>query len=105
MKTDNELCFALSLAQKAGKLASGDQGVWDTLKKKGRARYVLIAADASPRTVERSGTGAIPKNPLWDGFGPHPAGVRHRKSAPGGSGPVGRRLPEDDGLVIMEVCG
>lgn len=53
MKTDNELCFALSLAQKAGKLASGDQGVWDTLKKKGRARYVLIAADASPRTVEK----------------------------------------------------
>lgn len=53
MKTDNKLCFALSLAQKAGKLASGNQGVWDTLKKKGRARYVLIAADASPRTVEK----------------------------------------------------
>ena len=30
MKTDEQLCFALSLAQKAGKLASGDQGVWDT---------------------------------------------------------------------------
>ena len=53
MKTDNELCFALSLAQKAGKLASGDQGVWDTLKKKGRARYVLIAADASQRTMDK----------------------------------------------------
>ena len=52
MKTDEQLCFALSLAQKAGQLASGDQGVWDTLKK-GRARYVLIAADASPRSVEK----------------------------------------------------
>ncbi len=53
MKTDEQLCFALGLAQKAGKLASGDQGIWDTLKKKGRARYVLIAADASQRTTEK----------------------------------------------------
>lgn len=52
MKTDEELCFALGLAQRAGKVASGDQGIWNTLKK-GRARYVLIAADASQRTVEK----------------------------------------------------
>lgn len=76
MKTDNELCFALSLAQKAGKLASGDQGVWDTLKKKGRARYVLIAADASPRTVEKirhwCDTEKSPMGWLWtaSGWGP-----------------------------------
>ena len=52
MKTDEQICFALGLAQKAGKLASGDQGIWDMLKKQ-RARYVLIAADASLRTREK----------------------------------------------------
>lgn len=52
MKTDEQVTFALGLAQKAGKLASGDQGIWDMLKKQ-RARYVLIAADASPRTREK----------------------------------------------------
>ena len=69
MKTDEELCFALGLAQRAGKLASGDQGVWDTLKK-GRARYVLIAADASPRTVEKiqrwCDAGKIPYGKILD---------------------------------------
>ena len=73
MKTDEQLCFALGLAQKAGKLASGDQGIWDTLKKKGRARYVLIAADASQRTTEKSCTGATPTRSLtenaWTGYG------------------------------------
>ena len=52
MKTDEQICFALGLAQKAGRLASGDQGIWDMLKKQ-RARYVLIAADASLRTREK----------------------------------------------------
>jgi ribosomal protein L7Ae-like RNA K-turn-binding protein len=52
MKNDKQLYFALGLAQKAGKLASGDQGVEDALKK-GQACLVLMASDVSDRTRDR----------------------------------------------------
>lgn len=52
MKTDKELCFALGLAQRAGKLASGEQTV-ETYLKKGKGKYLLLGADASPRTSKR----------------------------------------------------
>ena len=52
MKSTEQICFALGLAQKAGKLVSGDQGISDGLKK-GKVRYVLIAADTSPRSREK----------------------------------------------------
>lgn len=52
MKTDKELCFALGLAQRAGKLASGDQTV-EAYLKKGKAKYLLVASDVSPRTKEK----------------------------------------------------
>ncbi len=52
MKSERELYFALGLAQKAGKLASGDQGVEDALKK-GQGCLVLMAPDVSDRTRER----------------------------------------------------
>ena len=99
MKTDEQLCFALGLAQKAGKLASGDQGIWDTLKKKGRARYVLIAADASQRTTE--------KIVHWCDANQVPYGKRldrvrlggHWESTPGCSGRPGRQFSKDDGVL------
>ena len=52
MKSTEQICFALGLAQKAGTLVSGDQGISDGLKK-GKVRYVLIAAATSPRSREK----------------------------------------------------
>lgn len=48
MKKD-ELTFALSLAQKAGQLASGDYAVRSALKS-GKTKLLLIACDAAPNT-------------------------------------------------------
>lgn len=42
---------ALGLAQKAGKISSGDLGVKDALTA-GKAKLLIIAADASPNTVK-----------------------------------------------------
>ena len=50
MKTDEQLYFALGLAQKAGKTASGDMAVSEALKK---GCYAVLAEDAAPRTVEK----------------------------------------------------
>lgn len=52
MKTDEQLYFALGLAQKAGKTASGDMAVSEALKK-GMGCYAVLAEDAAPRTVEK----------------------------------------------------
>jgi ribosomal protein L7Ae-like RNA K-turn-binding protein len=52
MKTDEQLYFALGLAQKAGKLASGDLSLTEALKE-GRGKYVVIAGDVSSRTEEK----------------------------------------------------
>ena len=43
---NNGVTFALGLAQKAGKLASGDYAVRSALKN-GKARLLLVAADAA----------------------------------------------------------
>lgn len=43
---DNGVTFALGLAQKAGKLASGDYAVRSALKN-GKAKLLLVAADAA----------------------------------------------------------
>ena len=55
MKTDEQLYFALGLAQKAGKTASGDMAVSEALKK-GMGCYAVLAEDAAPRTVESGGS-------------------------------------------------
>lgn len=46
MTKNNNIGFALGLAQKAGKLASGDYAVKAALKA-GKARLLVVAADAS----------------------------------------------------------
>lgn len=46
---NNNLAFALGLAQKAGKLASGDFAVRSALKG-GKAKLLVIAADAAPNS-------------------------------------------------------
>ena len=61
MKTDEQLYFALGLAQKAGKTASGDMAVSEALKK-GMGCYAVLAEDAAPRTVEKSG-GSLQRDP------------------------------------------
>lgn len=43
---NNGVTFALGLAQKAGKLASGDYAVRSALKN-GKAKLLLVAADAA----------------------------------------------------------
>lgn len=46
LKSETQVLFALGLAQKAGKVASGDVAVKTALKK-GKARLLLIAEDTS----------------------------------------------------------
>lgn len=46
---NNNIAFALGLAQKAGKLASGDVAVRSALKS-GKAKLLLVAADAAPNS-------------------------------------------------------
>jgi ribosomal protein L7Ae-like RNA K-turn-binding protein len=46
MKSESQVLFALGMAQKAGKIASGDVAVKTALKK-GKARLLLIAEDTS----------------------------------------------------------
>ena len=45
--SEKDVAGALGLAQKAGKLSSGDLGVKDALLG-GKAKLLLIATDASP---------------------------------------------------------
>ena len=45
----NNIAFALGLAQKAGKAASGDYAVKSALKS-GKARLLVLAADAAPNS-------------------------------------------------------
>ena len=49
--SEKEIAGALGLAQKAGKISSGDLGVKDALSG-GKAKLLIIAADASPNTVK-----------------------------------------------------
>ena len=49
--SEKDVAGALGLAQKAGKLSSGDLGVKDALSE-GKAKLLIIAADASPNTVK-----------------------------------------------------
>lgn len=46
---NNDIVFALGLAQKAGKLASGDVAVRIAVKS-GKAKLLLVAADAAPNS-------------------------------------------------------
>lgn len=46
MKSESQVLFALGMAQKAGKIVSGDVAVKTALKK-GKARLLLIAEDTS----------------------------------------------------------
>lgn len=46
---NNNIAFALGLAQKAGKLASGDVAVRIAVKS-GKAKLLLVAADAAPNS-------------------------------------------------------
>lgn len=46
---NNNIAFALGLAQKAGKLASGDVAVRSALKS-GKAKLLLVASDAAPNS-------------------------------------------------------
>ncbi len=46
---NNKIAFALGLAQKAGKAASGDYAVRSALKS-GKARLLLVATDAAPNS-------------------------------------------------------
>ena len=48
---EKDVAGALGLAQKAGKISSGDLGVKDALSA-GKAKLLIIAADASPNTVK-----------------------------------------------------
>ena len=48
---EKDVAGALGLAQKAGKISSGDQGVKDALSG-GKAKLLIIAADTSPNTVK-----------------------------------------------------
>ncbi len=48
MKTDEQLYFALGLAQKAGKTTSGDMAVSEALKK-GMGCYAVLAEDAAKK--------------------------------------------------------
>ena len=49
--SDKDVAGALGLAQKAGKISSGDLGVKDALSG-GKAKLLVVAADASPNTVK-----------------------------------------------------
>ena len=49
--SEKDVAGALELAQKAGKISSGDLGVKDALTG-GKANLLIIAADASPNTVK-----------------------------------------------------
>ena len=49
--SEKDVAGALGLAQKAGKISSGDLGVKDALNG-GKAKLLVIAADASPNTVK-----------------------------------------------------
>lgn len=46
---NNNVAFALGLAQKAGKVASGDFAVRSTLKS-GKAKLLIVATDAAPNS-------------------------------------------------------
>lgn len=46
---NNNVAFALGLAQKAGKVASGDFAVRSALKS-GKAKLLIVAADAAPNS-------------------------------------------------------
>ena len=48
---EKEVAGVLGLAQKAGKISSGDLGVKDALSG-GKAKLLIIATDASPNTVK-----------------------------------------------------
>lgn len=45
----NNIAFALGMAQKAGKAASGDLSVRSTLKA-GKAKLLIVATDAAPNS-------------------------------------------------------
>lgn len=45
----NNVAFALGMAQKAGKIASGDLSVRSTLKA-GKAKLLIVATDAAPNS-------------------------------------------------------
>ncbi len=45
----NNIAFALGLAQKAGKVASGDFAVRSALKS-GKAKLLVVATDAAPNS-------------------------------------------------------
>lgn len=49
MANNNQIAFALGMAQKAGKTASGDFSVKSTLKG-GKAKLLVVAADAAPNS-------------------------------------------------------
>ena len=49
--SEKDVAGALGLAQKAGKVSSGDLGVKDALLG-GKAKLLLIATDAAPNTVK-----------------------------------------------------
>ena len=49
--SEKDVAGVLGLAQKAGKISSGDLGVKDALAV-GKAKLLIIAADASPNTVK-----------------------------------------------------
>ena len=49
--SEKDVTGALGLAQKAGKISSGDLGVKDALSG-GKAKLLIIAADAAPNTVK-----------------------------------------------------
>ena len=49
--SENDVAGALGLAQKAGKVSSGDLGVKEALSG-GKAKLVVIATDAAPNTVK-----------------------------------------------------
>ena len=49
--TEKDVAGALGLAQKAGKISSGDLGVKEALSD-GKVKLLVIAADTSPNTVK-----------------------------------------------------
>ena len=49
--SDKDVAGALGLAQKAGKISSGDIGVKDALSG-GKTKLLVIATDAAPNTVK-----------------------------------------------------
>ena len=49
--SEKDVAGALGLAQKAGKISSGDLGVKDALSG-GKAKLLVIAVDAAPNTVK-----------------------------------------------------